>query len=151
MRRALISICAAILAGCTPGAQVLPSGAAAAPAHTLTIDVNLTLHGAVALAQGSGAGYAPAALTVPLGSSIRFINSDGFPHTATALSGTTFANVSPPGSAALTQAGSMLSVAWSSGTLNAGAASQSITVDRAGTYIYGCFFHPVMRGVIVAQ
>lgn len=151
MRISFTIVCAAILAGCTPGAQALPSNAGTPSAQTVTIDVNLTLRGPVNLAQGTAVGYAPASLSVPVGSTIRFTNSDGFPHTASALTGTTFANASAPGSAALTQSGTTISSAWSSGNLAAAASSQSITIDRAGTYIYGCFFHPVMRGVIVAQ
>ena len=150
MRLARIMLCAS-LAGCTPGAQSVAAGSAVAGAQVLTIDVNLTLHNPVALAQGISTGYAPPALSVPIGSTIRFINSDGFPHTASALAGTTFGSASALAGSALSQAGSMLSEIWSSGSLNAGAASQLISVDRAGTYIYGCFYHPVMRGVIVAK
>jgi plastocyanin len=47
----------------------------------------------------------------------------------------------------------MVSGGFSSGAMQAGSSSQSITVDRAGTYLFGCFFHygAPMRGAIVAQ
>jgi len=111
----------------------------------MTIDVNLTLH---------RDGYLPDAITVPVGSSIRFMNSDGFAHTATLIpSATSFPSGSPFAASAQTQSGTVISQPWSSGTLQAGSASQTITVDAPGTYLFGCFFHygAPMRGTIVAQ
>lgn len=133
-----------LLAACTPGAIATPSGSSGGTGVT-TIDVNLTAH---------TDGYSPDTLTVPVGSAIRFMNSDGFAHTATAIPGaTSFPAGSPFNASAQTQGGSAISQSWSSGTMAAGAASQTILIDRAGTYLYGCFFHygAPMRGTIVAQ
>jgi plastocyanin len=133
-----------LLAGCTPGA-VTPLSSSSGGAGVTTIDVNLTMH---------PNGYAPDVTTVAVGSAIRFVNSDGFAHTATAIPGaTSFPAGSPFTASAQTQTGSAVSQAWSSGTLAAGAASQTILIDRAGTYLFGCFFHygSPMRGTIVAQ
>jgi plastocyanin len=138
-------------AACTPGAASMP--AAGGPPATVTIDVSLTAHAAIPTAFGALGGYAPAVTTVAVGSTLRFVNSDGFAHTATAVSAAAFPVGSPFTASAQTQSGTALSQGWSSGTLAAGASSQVIAVDRAGTYLYGCFFHygSPMRGVIVAH
>lgn len=140
-----------LLAGCTPGAPAAPTSTGAPAA--VTIDINLTLHAAGASPFGTLGGYAPPVTTIAVGSTIRFTNSDGFAHTATMISGATFPNGSPFSVAAQTQSGTSLSQPWSSGTLGAGASSQALVVNSAGTYLYGCFFHygSPMRGVIVAQ
>lgn len=146
-------LCALALDACTPGADHPLPNPTSAPATT-TIDVNLTLHPAASIAAGSSGGFAPASAIVMLGSSVRFVNSDGFAHTATALgvSGT-FPAASPLGTNALNQFGALLSQGWTSGTLQAGAASQSLLADQRGTYLYGCFFHygAPMRAAIVVQ
>lgn len=140
------------LAACTPGGTTVPSGGGGGGA--VTIDVDLTTHPAGPTVAGNGGGFAPLETDVAVGSTIRFTNSDTFAHTAT-LIGTqpAFPASSPFGGSALTQAGNTLSQPWSSGALAAGSASQIITVDLPGTYLYGCFFHygAPMRGVIVAH
>lgn len=147
---------AVLVAGCTPGG-IMGSGGGAAPggSQITKIDVNLTLHAsATQLPQGSAAGYAPVQTTVAAGSFVQFVNSDGFAHTATAVSGaSTFPASSPFSVTAQQQTGSTISSSWSSGTLQAGQASQLIQIDAPGTYLYGCFFHygAPMRGAIVAQ
>lgn len=133
-----------LLAACTNGGMAAPPGNGGR-ANTTTIDVNLTLH---------PDGYLPDTITVPVASSIRFTNSDGFAHTATLIPGaTSFPSGSPFPVSAQTQSGTLISAPWSSGTLQAGASSQTITVNAAGTYLFGCFFHygAPMRGTIVAQ
>lgn len=131
------------------------SGGSPGGAQVTKIDVNLTLHSApTQLPQGTSAGYAPAQTSVPVGSFVQFVNSDGFAHTATAIAGaSTFPASSPFGVGAQTQAGSAISGSWSSGTLQAGQSSQLIQIDTPGTYLFGCFFHygAPMRGAIVAQ
>lgn len=154
-----LALLAALLTACTPGAMgTTPSqgaGAAAPGAQTVIIDVSLTLHAPQTLPQGPAAGYAPLATNVAVGDLIQFTNSDGFANTATLIpQATTFPSGSPFLASAQTQSGALLSQPWSSGTLqNQGARSQTILVDKPGTYFYGCFFHygSPMRGVIVAQ
>jgi plastocyanin len=146
----------AVLAGCTPGAPPAGAGssaAAGAAGATTTIDVSLTSSAATSTAYGSAGGYAPAVTTVALGTTVRFVNVDSFSHTATSLGGTSFPPATPFGGSALTGAGSTLSGGWSSGTLGAGTASQPLLADKAGTYLYGCFFHygAPMRGAIVVR
>jgi plastocyanin len=144
MMRQTVLLTVLLLAACTPGA-LAPTGSSGGGSGVTTIDVNLTQH---------TDGYAPDVTTVPVGSSIRFVNSDGFAHTATAIPGaTSFPAGSPFTASAQTQSGNAISQAWSSGTLAAGAASQTILIDRAGTYLFGCFYHygSPMRGTIVAQ
>ena len=143
MKRAHVAAVAVLLAACTPGG-VAPAGNAAGPA-AFTVDVNLSLH---------QNGYAPPALTVPVGSTIRFTNSDSFAHTATVLHGaSSYPAGSPFTAAAQSQSGNTVSSNWSTGTLAAGASSQTLRIDAAGTYLYACFYHygAPMRGMIVAQ
>lgn len=140
---AKIVIALLLLASCTPGGASLPQGGGSSAA--LTVDVNLTLH---------SDGYSPDAIHVPVGSTIRFFNSDGFPHTATLIPGaSSFPAGSPFGASAQTQSGDRVSQPWSTGSLAANSGSQSITIDAPGTYLFGCFYHygAPMRGTIVAQ
>ena len=152
MRNPLLSLLLiGAFAGCTNGAP--PAGAASAAAAATTIDVSLTSAPAAATAYGSGGGYAPLVTTVALGTTVRFLNTDSFGHTASAIGGTTFPASSPLTGAAQSSSGATLSGGWSSGTLGAGTASQALLADRAGTYLYGCFFHygAPMRGAIVVR
>lgn len=130
------------LAACTPGGAAMPQQGGAA---ALTVDVNLTQH---------LDGYSPDTINVPVGSRIRFFNSDGFAHTATLIPGAaSFPAGSPFNASAQTQSGNAVSQPWSTGSLAAGTGSQSLTIDAPGTYLFGCFYHygAPMRGTIVAQ
>lgn len=140
-----------VLAGCTPGAP--SAGTGVAVAATSTIDVSLTSDPVTATAYGSAGGYAPAVTTVSVGSTVRFLNSDSFAHTATSFGGTAFPSASPFGGSALNASGNTLSGGWSSGTLAAGAATPPLLADKPGTYLYGCFFHygAPMRGAVVVR
>jgi plastocyanin len=85
---------------------------------------------------------------------VRFLNTDSFAHTATSLgAAASFPAASPFGGSAQSSSGGTLSGGWSSGTLGAGAGSQTLLADKAGTYLYGCFFHygAPMRGAIVVH
>lgn len=133
----------AALSACTPGGMLAAQGGGTAAAAT--IDVNLTQH---------ADGYLPDSIDVAVGSTIRFVNSDSFAHTATLIPGASgFPAGSPFTTAALTQSGSAVSQAWSTGSLPAGAGSQTIAIDAPGTYYFGCFYHygAPMRGTIVAH
>lgn len=141
------------LAACTPGGTTVPSGGGSG-ANVTTIDVNLTLHATQATPQGQAGGFAPVVTTVAVGTNIRFTNSDTFAHTASFIgSAGTFPAAKPFDASALSQNGTTLSQGWTSGTLMAGVSSQTILVDKPGTYLYGCFYHysAPMRGVIVAK
>jgi len=153
VKRAVLALLAALTA-CTPGGMIAATGGGGGGTTVTTIDVNLTLH---------ADGYSPDTVTVPVGSSIRFVNSDGFAHTATLIPGATSfpsgrPNVPPWSDGTATSripsnAAAVVSSTWSSGTLQAGASSQTILVDAPGTYLFGCYFHygAPMRGTIVAQ
>ena len=140
-----------VVAGCTPGAP--PAGTGSAGAATTTIDVSLTTSTTTSTAYGSGGGFAPLVTTVALGSTVRFINVDSFAHTATSLQGTSFPDASPFDGTALNVSGGMLSGGWTSGSLGPGNASQVLLADKAGTYLYGCFYHyrAPMRGAIIVR
>ncbi len=144
----------ASLAACTPGG--MPSGTiggGGSGGGPAVVNVSLSAYPASSLPVGMSGGFSPASTTLAVGSTVRFVNVDTFAHTATAIPGATaFPASSPFGASAQTASGSALSGAWSSGTLQAGAASQVITVDAPGTYLFGCFFHygAPMRGEIVA-
>ena len=143
MRNARIAwlVAATALGGCTYGA---PAAATTGVVADVVVDVNLTVY---------PDGYNPPALTVPVGTRIQFTNSDSFAHTATAIAGAAFPAGSPFDSSAVTASGTALSSAWGSGILPAGGSSQVFVADRAGTYLYGCFFHYAhpMRGQIVVR
>lgn len=143
---------ALLLVGCTFGA---PSAAnVAADSAVTTIDISLTAHGESATAAGNGGGYAPAQLTVAVGTRIQFVNSDSFAHTASFVgAATTFPASSPLDARALGASGSALSQGWSSGNLTAAGHSPIFVADAPGTYLYGCFYHygAPMRGAIVVR
>lgn len=69
--------------------------------------------------------FAPAAVTVRVGSSIRFVNRGPSAHTASATAG-----------------------GFDTGTLKGGE-SKTITVGALGTAVYRCQVHPSMTGQIV--
>ena len=139
------------VAGCTPGAQA--AGAGSAGATAITIDVSLTSSSVTSSAYGSAAGYRPAVTSVPLNASVRFVNTDSFPHTATSVAGAAFPADPGFGAGALNVAGDRLSSGWSTGTLGAGNVSPPLLADRLGTYLFGCFFHygAPMRAAIVVR
>jgi plastocyanin len=125
-----------------------------------TVDLNLTVYQQVTnTPYGQSIAIKPPVLDVAVGDSIVFKNADGFNHTATSVpvadtnNETQFPSKYPFQSSALSQTGATLSGGWSSGALQAGATSQTVTADKAGTYLYGCFYHysANMRGAIVAQ
>ncbi|HEY1656575.1 MAG TPA: plastocyanin/azurin family copper-binding protein [Candidatus Tumulicola sp.] len=155
-RYAGIGLAAAfLLAACTPnGVGVSTSSGGGGGGQTVTIDVNLTLNLPVQTPYGQSGGMKPPVTTVHVGDSIVFNNSDGFAHTATAIPGATkFPAGSPFDQGATTQSGSTLSGGWSSGAMQAGSSSQTVKADKAGTYLFGCYFHygAPMRGAIVVQ
>jgi plastocyanin len=151
--RVLALLLCTVLAGCTGGGSVaVGGGSSTAPAAT-TIDVSLTSSVVSSSPYGSSGGFTPAVTNVPVGTSIRFINVDSFDHTSTGLSGTSFPSSSPFDATAQMMSGTTLSGGWSTGTLGAGNGSQILLADKAGTYLYGCFFHysAPMRGAIVVR
>jgi plastocyanin len=146
-----------LCAGCTPGSFALASAGTAAgiTGNITTIDVDLTKDPGGATPGGDGAGYAPLVTTLAVGDGVRFHNSDGFAHTATAIPGSpsTFPSAYPFTSAALNQTANKLSEGFSSGSLTAGSISQALLADKPGTYLFGCFYHygSPMRASIVVQ
>ncbi len=141
---------ALLLAACTAGGVPTSSGGGGG----VTIDVSLTQFSQSPTQFGPSLGYSPAVTTVSVGTQIHFVNVDTFAHTATVIQGaTSFPTGFSFGASALQQKGTTLSGNWTSGALQPNQSSQSITVDKAGTYLYGCFFHYAggMRAAIVAQ
>lgn len=139
-----------LLAACTAGGIPSSSGGGGG---TL-INVDLTEFAPTSTPYGESGGYSPPVTTVPVGTEIHFMNTDSFNHTATEIpNATTFPSGSPFGISALTQKGTTLSGGFTSGALSPTSSSQNILADRAGTYLFGCFFHygAPMRAAIVAQ
>ena len=150
MMRRYATCCALVLAACTAGGVPSSSGAGGG----VTIDVSLTQFSQSPTQYGPSLGYSPAVTTVSVGTQVHFVNVDTFAHTATAITGaTTFPSGFSFGASALQQKGTTLSGNWTSGALQPNQSSQTITADKAGTYLYGCFFHYAggMRAAIVAQ
>ncbi|GAC1519490.1 MAG: hypothetical protein NVS2B3_15810 [Vulcanimicrobiaceae bacterium] len=156
MRWSLLTSVLAFASACTPGsfdASVVGSAHAPIAGRSIEIDVNLTSDPGGSTPGGIGGGYAPLAVTLALGDAVRFRNSDGFAHTATSLPGDTFPVAYPFTDAALRSASGTLSGGFSTGSLAAGVSSQQLVADRAGTYLYGCFYHygSPMRAAIVVR
>lgn len=74
-----------------------------------------------------GFAFQPAELTIAAGDSVRFTNTDGAPHDATADDG-----------------------AFKTARLGTGN-SDTITLTEPGVYEYRCSIHPRMRGVITVE
>jgi plastocyanin len=72
--------------------------------------------------------FKPAAITVPVGTTVDFSNEDTTAHTATS-----------------TESG-----VFESGAIQPGK-SGSVTLKKAGTFTYYCAFHPFMKGTIVVE
>jgi plastocyanin len=103
-----------------------PQATAAIPATPATNDDGKQATGAQAI-QIQNYAFAPASLTVPVGTTVTWTNLDSAPHTATSPSG-----------------------AWDSGNLDQGE-SFSHTFAEAGSFDYHCSYHPNMTGTIVVQ
>lgn len=145
------AIALALLAACTAGGVPTSTGGGGG----ILIEANLTLFSQTSTPYGTSAAYSPAVTTVPVGAQIIFKNTDGFCcHTATLIpNATTFPHGYLFPVSATSQSGTTLSGGFSSGAMQPGASSQSITADRSGTYLFGCFFHynAPMRAAIVVQ
>ena len=72
----------------------------------------------------AGFAFAPASITVKVGTTVTWTNEDAAPHTVTAVDGS-----------------------FKSGSLAKGA-TFSQTFAKAGTYQYGCDFHSAMKGTV---
>jgi plastocyanin len=143
----------ALLSACTPNGIGTSAGGGSGGGVTHVVDVNLTLNQPISTPYGQSGGMKPPILTVKVGDSIIFMNSDGFAHTSTSLGSSATFPANGPGVSALNQGGKTLSGGWTSGAMQAGSSSQTVSADKPGTYLYGCFFHygAPMRGAIVAQ
>ncbi|MFL6116477.1 MAG: plastocyanin/azurin family copper-binding protein [Catenulispora sp.] len=127
-RKALIAI-AALSAVCSAALLVSANGTAAAPRAVSQSAVTLDVTQAAAYAATSANtveiksyAYSPAALTVPVGTTVTWVNEDSVPHTVTGTSGP---------------------AKFDSGQLASGA-SWSGTFMTPGTYKYYCADHPQM-------
>ena len=152
--RQLIPIALAIaLAACTPGA-VAPPRNAGQVASAVTVKVSLINYPDMGSRYGMIGGYSPALVVVARGTVVQFQNQDGFNHTASSISGSSFPGGAPiPFSAQTPSGADVAQPGWSTGTLTAGAYSRPFTTSAAGQYLFGCFYHypSGMRGVIVVQ
>lgn len=150
----------AFATACTPnGLGVSGGGGGGASGVNHVVDVNLTLNLPVQTPYGQSGGMKPPVLDVKVGDTVTFTNSDGFAHTSTSITPgqskneTQFPEGSPFGQKALNQTGTTLSGGWTSGAMQAGSSSQVVKADKAGTYLFGCYFHygAPMRGAIVVH
>lgn len=140
------------LAACTNGAPGATTTASLPAAGATAIEVSLSFAPA-ASPFGTTGGYAPPVTQVAAGTFVRFVNQDGFAHTASSIAATTFPAASPFDASVLAASGQRLSTGWSTGTLAANGSSGAILADLPGTYLYGCFFHygAPMHGAIVVR
>jgi plastocyanin len=101
---------------------------------------------------GKVVGVHPAVVHVHVGDRIVFANDDSDHHTATSLLGAASFVADPRWTDdALHQTGSIGPGFWSTGDLSPGARSAPLIAQKAGTYLYGCFFDygAGLRGEIV--
>jgi plastocyanin len=130
----LILLAVFLLAACGPKAAPTPAGplppvivnTTVAPTNTTVAPINTTvapLSGNVDVAI-SGFAFSPAALTVKVGTTVKWTNQDSVGHTVVADDNS-----------------------WGSGNLNQGD-SFSFAFNTAGTYAYHCGVHPNMKATI---
>ena len=112
----------ALLAGCAAAAPPPTATLAPAPAPT---EVTLPSPVATTAVKVENFAFAPAAITVPVGSAVTWTNLDVEQHTATARDRTFNSDVI------------------------ANAKTFSFTFAKAGTYRYVCLIHPNMVGEVV--
>jgi plastocyanin len=151
IRIALILV-TCLIAACAPdGTNSSSGGAAAGTKHV--VELNLTQNGPVSTQFGTAGGTKPPVLTVNVGDTIIFTNTDSFAHMSSSFAGRKFPAANPIPTSAFAQRGKTLSGGWSSAQLQPGSSSQVILADKVGTYLYGCFFHYTapMRASIVAR
>ncbi|MGE5358833.1 MAG: cupredoxin family copper-binding protein [Bacteroidales bacterium] len=74
----------------------------------------------------SNSAFAPSSMTVKVGQTVAWQNSDSITHTATANSG-----------------------AFDTGAIAPGSTSAAITMSTAGTFAYHCSIHPFMTGTLI--
>jgi plastocyanin len=124
-------------------------------ASTVTVDLNLSKFATVeSVDAGKTVGVKPAVVHVHVGDHVVFVNDDSDHHTATALeNAVTFVDDPRWTDDALHAAGSIGSGFWTTGDLAPGQRSAPIAAQKAGTYLYGCFFDysAGMRGEIVVE
>jgi plastocyanin len=151
----VFAIVAASLAAsrCTPGALSQAAGPGTAAAGTAVIEVSLVQFGSAQTRYGTVGGYSPDPLVIRAGTVIQFHNRDSFAHTATLIGTSGFPLSNPLSAAALAPSGRDVAASWSTGDLNAGAFSQTLTASRPGVFYYGCQHHygSPMRGLIIVQ
>lgn len=108
-RPSLFMLLTALVIG-SVGARMVPS----AGAQTMSVSI-------------SGFKFTPATLTIPVGTTVTWTNSDAAAHTATSDTN-----------------------AWTTPLLHTGA-SGSITFNQPGTFPYHCSVHPNMKATIIVQ
>ncbi len=108
------------------GLRGLVAGAALVTAIGLaTAGSALAANQAVAI---SGFSFSPATVTVSIGDTVTWTNSDAQAHTATADS-----------------------AAWDSGTIAGSGGTGAVTFSTAGSFPYHCTIHPTMTGTVTVQ
>jgi amicyanin len=117
-----------------PAAPVAPPGGSSPESPALgAVATAASLPGAPSAPTGARAvaianmAFNPASMTIPLGATVTWTNTDPVAHTVTAVGG-----------------------AFNSGHLNPGQ-SFSYRFDKAGTFDYQCTYHPYMKGTIIVQ
>jgi alcohol dehydrogenase (cytochrome c) len=122
------------LRGATNGTSVAPPPAPTPPPNVTKITgtpyrtniVRMVDYGYEPLVQGKAEiGFGASILTVPVGTTVTFINTGNQPHTATSKSG-----------------------GWDTGLVSPGGKA-TITMTKVGTFTYTCLPHPWMLGEVI--
>ena len=98
-----------------PGLLLVAIGLAVAPTALAGLGVTI-----------AGFAFDPSPMTVHVGDTVAWTNSDAVNHTATADD-----------------------ASWNTGTLSQGETSNGITFNTAGTFAYHCAIHSAMHGTII--
>lgn len=137
-------------------AAIVSSAGASAALAKKTATVRLSLGDYATLqhaSTGDYVGVSPGVITVHVGDSIVFVNSDNRHHTASSIAGARFPQEPKWSADELKPGGAIGAVRWSTGDLAPGARSAPITATKPGTFLYGCFFDYTagMRGTVIVE
>jgi plastocyanin len=127
MRRLVLSLAVALLLGGGVAVAQYPDPSTPAPASSGANAVPSPQPSPVSNIHIKNFAFVPASVTIPAGSTVRFIQDDETPHTVTAVD-----------------------KSFDSGNLDQ-KATWKHTFTTAGTYTYSCAYHPYMKGTVIVK
>jgi plastocyanin len=89
----------------------------------------------------SGFCFSPAAISIPIGGSVQWLNGTSVPHSATSDAGGSTATPTPTTNG----------TGWSTPVLGSASSPYTITFTAPGTFAYHCSVHPDMKGMVIVS